>query len=41
MSPVVTDARMRMRVQIVVAPMLTRRRPVDYCRVAASLCRCA
>jgi hypothetical protein len=24
----------------VVLPMLTKRRPVDFCLVAASLCRC-
>ncbi|HKD96336.1 MAG TPA: hypothetical protein VKB69_01925 [Micromonosporaceae bacterium] len=40
MSPVETSFRARMRGPVLVVPMLTRRRPVDYCRVSASLCRC-
>ncbi len=41
MSPVVVTTHAQTRDVTVVAPMLTRRRPVDFCRVAASLCRCA
>ena len=40
MSPALPAAtRVRMRVGTSVAPMLTKRRPVDFCLVAACLCR--
>jgi hypothetical protein len=39
MSPIDATPRTRMCTGLLVTPLLTKCRPVDFCRVAASLCR--